>query len=74
MSGEFIGQREQQRLHAIYQSGMAAERERIRREASEAITKFERDLGFTAPELTGMRIQQLRERIDALIDEPDDGE
>jgi hypothetical protein len=35
-----------------------------------AVDRFESDLGFTAPELWGMRIAQLRERIqDAFEDD-----
>jgi hypothetical protein len=35
----------------------------------EAVDKFEMDLGFTAPELTGMRIEQLRERIRTALED-----
>lgn len=44
----------------------------IRREALAAVDKFERDLGFTAPELWPMRIQQLRAGIEGAFTEKDD--
>ena len=34
-----------------------------------AIDKFERDLGFTAPELTSMRIEQLRGTVRSIFEE-----
>lgn len=37
-----------------------------------AIGKFEADLGFTAPELTGMRIDQLRGRVGEIFEPADD--
>jgi len=38
-----------------------------------AVDRFERDLGFTAPELTGMRVSLLREAVeDAFADEEDE--
>lgn len=39
-----------------------------------AIDKFESDLGFTAPELTGMRIEQLRGMVRGVFEPDDDDE
>jgi hypothetical protein len=39
-----------------------------------ALDKFERDLAFTAPELTGMRIGLLREAIEDAFQPEDDEE
>jgi hypothetical protein len=36
----------------------------VRADVMRALEKFERDLGFTAPELWGMRVQLLREAIE----------
>jgi hypothetical protein len=40
----------------------------LRAEVLGHVDRFERDLGFTAPELTGMRITLLRESIEDSFD------
>jgi hypothetical protein len=44
----------------------------IRAQVHRAVDRYSDDIGFTAPELHAMRLQQLHERIDAAFD-PDDG-
>jgi hypothetical protein len=44
----------------------------IRDEILAAIDRFERDLGFTAPELIGMRIDELRGMVRGAFEEADD--
>jgi hypothetical protein len=63
------------RLQALSSEGLRLENElRAAREARDlclrAVDKFERDLGFTAPELVPMRIRLLREGIEGAF-EPD---